>query len=305
MTAARPVAAGTLHLEAPDGWRAQPPAQDFHLARAGARARLKFTLTAPKKTETKCVRALATIQGKSFDNERQLVSYAHIPPQLLQPPAALRVVCLELARKGSEVGYIAGAGDSLADDIEKMGYKVRMLDESKLGGGALNGLDAIIIGVRAFNVNDGIAAAIPQLFDYVEQGGTMIIQYNRPDGLKTPELTPYHLRISHDRVTDERSEVTFLTPDSPVLTTPNRITQDDFQGWVQERGLYFPDEWDSHFTPILECHDPGEQKKRGALLVAHYGKGYVIYTGLSFFRQLPAGVKGAYRLMANLISIGK
>jgi len=146
---------------------------------------------------------------------------------------------------------------------------------------------------------------LPALFAYVEAGGNVIAQYNTLAGLSANWLAPFHLRISRDRVTDERAPVTFLAPDHPALITPNRITQADFEGWVQERGLYFPDQWDDRFTAILASGDPGETLLRGGLLVARHGKGYFVYTGLAWFRQLPEGVPGAYRMFANLVSLGK
>ena len=163
----------------------------------------------------------------------------------------------------------------------------------------------MVIGVRAYNVRDDLAAHLPALFAYVEGGGTVVAQYNRPNGLKTNRLAPYDLRLSDARVTDENAPVTFLAPDHPVLTTPNKISEADMEGWVQERGIYFPTQWDAHFTPILASGDPGETPLKGGLLVAKHGRGHFVYTGLVFFRQLPAGVPGAYRLFANLVSLGK
>jgi hypothetical protein len=200
---------------------------------------------------------------------------------------------------------LPGAGDSVADNLKQMGYAVKILDDTNLTADQLRGLDAVVIGVRAFNVRSHLAAQLPALFAYVEAGGTVVAQYNRPDGLKAAQIAPFDLHISGQRVTDETAAMTFLAPDNPVLNTPNKITSADFEGWVQERGIYFPDQWDQHFTPILACHDPGESPLKGGLLVAQYGKGYFVYTGLVFFRELPAGVPGSYRLFANLISLGK
>ena len=163
----------------------------------------------------------------------------------------------------------------------------------------------MVIGVRAYNIRDDLVAQLPALFAYVEGGGTVVAQYNRPNGLQTNRLAPYDLRLSDARVTDENAPVTFLAPDHPALTTPNKIGASDMEGWVQERGIYFPTQWDPHFTPILASGDPGEAPLKGGLLVAKHGRGHFVYTGLVFFRQLPAGVPGAYRLFANLVSLGK
>ena len=305
VTAYRANAAGTLQLEAPAGWKVAPAKQSFHLAAAGDHARFKFTVTAPVESATAKIIASAEIGGVRYQNERKEINYPHIPLQLLQPPASLKAVSLDLAIRGRKVGYLSGAGDSVADSLKQMGYTVTTLTDADLTPERLHGLDAVVIGVRAFNVRTNLAAQLPGLFAYVEAGGTVVAQYNRPENSRTLKLAPYDLHLSGDRVTDENTAVTFLAPDNPVLNKPNKITAADFAGWVQERGIYFPNQWDEHFTPILACGDPGETPLKGGLLVAPYGKGHFVYTGLVFFRELPAGVPGAYRLFANLVSLGK
>ena len=212
---------------------------------------------------------------------------------------------LDLVTRGQNIGYLPGAGDSLADNLKEMGYHVTELDDTNLTAAKLQGLNAVVIGVRAFNVRNNLAKQLPVLFSYVENGGTVVAQYNRPDGLRAAKIAPYDLHLSGLRITDETAAMTFLAPDHPVLNTPNKITAADFAGWIQERGIYFPDKWDAHFTPILAGNDPGETSLQGSLLVAPYGKGHFVYTGLVFFRELPAGVPGAYRLFANLVSLGQ
>jgi hypothetical protein len=303
--ASRAGSAGTLQLEAPGDWKILPTKQSFNLASAGDRTRLEFMITAPAQSTTAKIIASAEIGGVRYRNQREEISYPHIPRQLLQPLASLKAVSLDLTIRGHTVGYLPGAGDSVAEGLKQMGYTIRMLDDADLTPEGLSDLDAIVIGIRAFNVRTNLAAQLPALFAYVEAGGTIVEQYNRPDNLKTDKLTPYDLRLSGERVTDENAPVTFLAPDHPVLNTPNKITKVDFEGWVQERGLYFPSQCDEHFTPILACNDPGESPLNGGLLVAQYGRGYFVYTSLVFFRQLPAGVPGAYRLFANLVSLGK
>ena len=305
ITASRAGSTGTLQLEAPADWKVSPAGQSFDLANVGDSARFKFSITAPLQSTTAKIIASAEIDGVRYRNQREIISYPHIPRQLLQPLASLKAVSLDLETHGHTVGYLPGAGDSVAENLQEMGYAVKILDDTNLTAEQLRGLDAVVIGVRAFNVRNNLASQLPLLFAYVENGGTIVAQYNRPDGLKTSKLAPYDLRLSGDRVTDETAAMTFLAPDHPVLNTPNKITDADFDGWVQERGIYFPNQWDEHFTPILACHDPGESPLKGSLLVAQYGKGYYVYTGLDFFRELPAGVPGAYRLFANLISLGK
>jgi hypothetical protein len=193
----------------------------------------------------------------------------------------------------------------VAEGLEEMGYEVTRLTGNDLTADKLRGLGAVVIGVRAYNVRNDLAAHLPALFDFVEQGGTVVAQYNRPNGLRTPRIAPYDLRLSDARVTDEDAPVTFLVPDHPALNVPNKITPADMEGWVQERGIYFPNQWGAPFTPVLASGDPGETPLKGGLLVAKHGKGHFVYTGLVFFRQLPAGVPGAYRLFANLVSLGQ
>ncbi len=303
--ASRPNVKGTLTLDAPAGWSVAPSSQPFHLARAGGRTMFQFDITAPKESATAKIIADAAVNGAHWRNQREEISYAHIPRQLLQPLASVKALSVDLATRGHNIGYLPGAGDSVADDLKQMGYAVTILDDPDLTPEKLKGFDAVVIGVRAFNVRTNLADHLAGLFSYVENGGAVVAQYNRPNNVATEKLAPYDLRLSNDRVTDETAEMTFLAPGNPVLNTPNKITEADFAGWIQERGIYFPNQWDDHFTPILACHDPGEAPLKGALLVAQYGKGYFVYTGLDFFRELPAGVPGAYRLFANLVSLGK
>jgi LmbE family N-acetylglucosaminyl deacetylase len=308
--AARADAEGTLRLAAPKGWSVSPRAQGFHLAAAGASQVLAFTVTAPAVPETAEISARAMVGGTEFGTGRVAINYPHIPPILLQPPARLRAVSLELAIRGRAVGYLPGAGDSTAASLRQMGYAVTTLTGDDLTAERLAGFDAVVIGVRAFNTRTDLAPRLPALFAWVQAGGTVVEQYNTPGGLLTPQLAPYPLKLARDlpryRVTDENSAVTLLQPDHPAFHVPNQIGAGDFTGWVQERGLDFASEFDAaHLVPLLACSDVGEAPLTGGLLVAHYGRGYFVYTGLSFFRQLPAGVPGAYRLFANLVSLGK
>lgn len=304
ITASRANMSGTLQLETPAGWTASPAKQPFALGKVGDRNTFSFTIIAPVQSASAKIIACAEIAGVKYRNQREEISYPHIPRQLLQPPASLKALSLDLAIRGRKVGYLPGAGDTVAECLKQMGYDVSLLDDSDLTTSGLRGFDAVVIGVRAFNVRANLAPHLPALFSYVEAGGTVVAQYNRLD-LKASPLAPYDLHLSNDRVTDETAAMTFLAPEHPVLNTPNKITSADFDGWVQERGIYFPNQWDAHFTPIFACSDPGESPLKGSLLVAPSGKGWFVYTGLVFFRELPAGVPGAYRLFANLVSLGK
>lgn len=310
ISAARANAAGTLHLELPDGWTATPAGQPFRLAASGDKARLAFTVSAPASAATGSILAVAEMSdGTRYSNGRVDLRYDHIPPQILQPPARLRVMATDFATRGKNVGYLPGAGDDTAESLAQLGYAVTVLSGADLTPEKLRGLDAVVIGVRAFNERTDLAANLPALLAWVEQGGTVIAQYNRPNGLNTPQLGPFPLSIAGQapllRVTDEAAAVSFVAPDHPALNTPNKITAADFAGWVQERGAYFASSWDERYVPLLAMSDPGETQPNSSLLVAKHGKGYYVYTSLAFFRQLPAGVPGAYRLFANLVSLGK
>jgi LmbE family N-acetylglucosaminyl deacetylase len=305
ITSARANTKGELSLDAPADWKITPGQIPFNLSAAGEKKKITFTVTAPPQATSAQFTTHAKIGDEIYSTDRIEISYPHIPLQLLQPPAKMRAVSLDLAVRGKRIGYVPGAGDSVAEALTQMGYEVSSLKGSELTTNRLKDFDAVVIGVRAFNVRTDLAAQMPALFDFVANGGNVIEQYNRPNDLKTDQLAPYSLKLSGDRVTDENATMTFLAPEHPVLNTPNKITAADFDGWVQERGIYFPNQWDEHWTPILACNDAGEAPLKGSLLVAKYGKGNFIYTGLVFFRELPAGVPGAYRLFANLISIGK
>jgi hypothetical protein len=233
-----------------------------------------------------------------------------LPFILLQPASRARVVCARFTVHGKKVGYLPGAGDSTDAALTELGYEVTRLTGADLTTERLQGLDAVVIGVRAFNERRDLAAGLTNLWAFVANGGTVLAQYNRPNGLRAQPLGPYQLSIEGPapqlRVTDELAPVTLLAPSHPALTTPNQIVRGDFDGWVQERGAYFPSSWDhEHYQTILSMSDPGEEPLQSGLLIAQSGKGYYVYTGLAFFRQLPAGVPGAYRLFANLVSLGK
>jgi LmbE family N-acetylglucosaminyl deacetylase len=310
VTAARAGARGTVRLTAPAGWTVSPASRPFAFAAAGERAAVTFTVTAPAHAGRADLVASAEVGGAAYGTERLVLDYPHLPLQLLQRPAHTHLVALDAQTRGKRIGYLPGAGDSTADSLAQLGYEVVTLTGADLAPEKLAGLDAVVIGVRAFNDRTDLAANLPALFAWVEAGGTVVAQYNRPNGLKATPLGPYELSIEGPaprlRVTDETAAVTFLAPDHPVLNVPNRITDADFADWVQERGAYFPSKWDeARYTAVLAMNDPGEAPLRSSLLVAPHGRGWFVYTGLSFFRQLPAGHPGAHRLFANLVSLGK
>jgi LmbE family N-acetylglucosaminyl deacetylase len=300
----RPSVTGELTLSAPADWKVTPGSQKFQID-TGSPAKYTFEVTPPAHAASASITAQATVNGRTYDNGRVDIKYDHIGHLLLQPTARLTAASFDLNIRGKNVGYVEGAGDSVAECLVQMGYTVKPLSATALTEEGLRGLDAVVIGVRAFNVRKDLGKHMPALFAFAEAGGNLIVQYNRPEGLKSDRFAPYDLGLSGQRVTDEHSPVTFLLPDHPALNTPNKITQADFEGWVQERGIYFPNEWDQHFKPILAFKDPDEPPIEGGILIAAHGRGNVIYTSLVWFRELPAGVPGAYRLFANLVSLGK
>jgi LmbE family N-acetylglucosaminyl deacetylase len=310
MTAVRPAVSGTLKLETPADWKTVPEEQPFQISDTGAKMSFTFQVRAPEKTVSDRIAASALVNGRRYSNQRVEINYAHLPLILLQPAARARAVSVDFAVHGKAAGYIPGAGDNISEALAELGYTVTKLSGPDLTPEKLRGLDAVVIGVRAFNVRKDLMPNLSHLFDYIEQGGTVIAQYNRPDGLGSKQLGPYPFSIQGPaprlRITDEAAPVTFLAPESPALTTPNRIGPQDFEGWFQERGTYFPSSWDKeHYQTVLAMNDPGEEPLESGLLITKYGKGYYVYSGVAFFRQLPAGVPGAYRLFANLLSLGK
>lgn len=310
ITAERAAAEGKLSLKMPVNWSVSPEYAPFKLPKAGAKTKVVFSVSAPSKAGSGQITAVAEIGGTAFSYQRTEIRYDHIPVQLLQPPAKLKVVAVDYATRGRNVGYLPGAGDDTVASLQQLGYTVTTLTGADLNSEKLKGLDAVVVGVRAFNERRDLAENLPGLFAFAEQGGTVIVQYNRPNGLRAQKLGPYPLSIAGNapqwRVTDETVPVTFLAADHAALNVPNKITAADFEGWFQERGAYFPSSFDAdHYTPILSMSDPGEAPLKSSLLIAQHGKGHFVYTGLAFFRQLPAGVPGAYRLFANLVSLGK
>jgi len=298
---------GTIKLSLPPGWKSEPASVPFELTKRGEESIVAFNVFPGKDNLTASVKANAVIEGRQYDQALQLIDYSHIPIQTLLPKAEAKVVRIDLKKEGGWVGYIKGAGDEIPSALKNMGYRVWEMKEEEVVAENLKKLDAVVLGIRALNTNERIRHFMPDLLDYVRNGGTMITQYNTNSELEMEagKIAPYPLSLSRDRVTEENSVVTILKPEHPALNYPNKISTNDFDGWVQERGLYFPDKWDMHYDALLSCHDAGEPAREGSLLVANYGSGYYVYTGLSFFRELPEGVPGAYRLFANLISLGK
>lgn len=296
---------GKLSLDIPADWKVSPNEIPFEIAAKNEDKKFTFTLFPTKKEITTKIKAKVEINNQIIDKELITIQYPHIPKQTILVPSESKIVKLDIETKGKNIGYIIGAGDEVNKNIENLGFTVTNINVNEITDDNLKRFDAIILGIRAFNVIDELKYKNKTLFNYVANGGNLIVQYNTTNNLVTKEIAPYNLELSRDRVTDENAKVTFLQPDHKVLNQPNKITSKDFEGWVQEQGLYYPNKWSSEFIPILASNDEGESSKTGGLVIAKYGKGNYIYTGLSFFRELPEGVSGAYRLLANLIALDK
>ena len=295
-----------LALAAPAGWKVEPATVPVQLQGAESETTCAFTVTPPAANGEGELEAVIMNSGQRTEAfSRQRIDYAHIEPQTLISPARAKLVRAKIENKAALVGYIPGAGDAIPEGLREIGSDVKVLADQEVKADQLARFDAVVLGVRAYNVHpERIGAWYPELLAYARQGGVVVIQYNTTPGPQPNEL-PHPLKVSRDRVTDENAEVRILAPEHPVMNFPNKITAEDFAGWVQERGLYFPDQWDKAWTPILSSHDSGEPARDGGLLVTPVEKGWFIYTGYSWFRELPAGVPGAYRIFANMISLGK
>ncbi len=296
---------GLVSMDYPNGWNVYPDKQKISIANKGENQTVVFTVIPPKFQSEGYMIPKVNINGKEYSKELVEIDYSHIPFQSVLLPSETKIVRLDIQKKGENIGYIEGAGDTVPESLRQIGYSVVTIKPADITPEYLSRFDAIVVGIRAYNIVEELKFKQKYLFDFVENGGNMIVQYNTSRGIKVDDLAPFDLKLSRDRVTNENAEVRLISPEHELLNYPNKITAKDFEGWTQERGLYFPGEWSSEFTPILSMNDTGETPKDGSLLIAKYGKGYYIYTGLSFFREFPAGVSGAYRLFANMLSVGK
>lgn len=296
---------GSVKLQLPPGWKSEPSSIDFELVKRGEEVSKSFKVYPSRSESTGLLKAVAEVNGKSYSHSLQTILYDHIPAQTLLPPAESKVIRVNIKKEGDVIGYIKGAGDEVPTALRNMGYEVWEMKDEEVTPENLKRLDAVVLGIRALNTNDRIRFMMNDLLAFVNNGGTMVVQYNTSNGLGTDKFSPYPLTLSRDRTTDENATVRILKPDHALLNSPNKISPSDFDGWIQERGLYFPNKWDPAFEALLSMNDKGENPQDGSLLVAKYGNGHYVYTGLSFFRELPEGVQGAYKLFANLVSAGK
>jgi LmbE family N-acetylglucosaminyl deacetylase len=301
---------GKLWLLLPEGWKSEPQLVPVKLTGKGDEARATFTVTPPPVVSD--AESIAAIRAEFATGDSGGwgvltgivdIDYPHIPAQRILGPAVARAVRADIRHRGTRVGYIMGSGDDVPNILRQVGYEVTLLTDVDLDRGDFSSYDAIVTGVRAYNTRKRLRLAHEKLMQYVENGGTMVVQYNvAGDDLAVPAPGPYPFKITRDRVTVEEAPVKLLAPAHPLLTTPNKLSEADFKGWIQERGLYFTSEWDPRYTTVLASNDPGEPEKPGGELVAKHGKGTFIYTSYAWWRQLPAGVPGAIRAFVNLVS---
>ncbi len=294
---------GMVRLDGSNGWKSDIDNATFDLKFRGEEKVFEFDVWPPEDQSEIQLKAHAVVGNKKYDHELIEISYEHIPTQKVLRKAESKFVKINLKKRGQLVGYIEGAGDAIPQSLMQMGYQVKYLSDADFTEEGLSACDAIVAGIRAYNTNKRLKVHQKALMNYVNNGGTYIVQYNTNRGLAVDDIGPYELNISRDRVSVEEAEISFLQKDHPVLSGPNTISSADFENWVQERGLYFADKWDTRYDAVLASNDPGENSRKGGLLVGKYGEGYFVYTGYSWFRQLPAGIPGAYRIFANLVSL--
>ena len=295
---------GIVTLDLPKGWVATPAQRQVNLL-SNDEKNVSFSVQPNQNTISGNINAKIIVDGRTTSLSGYPIEYTHIPNQLYMYNASCKAENFSIQIKGKNIGYLMGAGDEVPAGLRQIGYQVTLLQDKDMTSENLQQYDAVIIGIRAYNTLPKMAHYQDVLLQYCEKGGNILAQYNVYHGLVTDKIGPYPIRISNERVTDENAPVTFTNPKHIALNYPNKISQKDFEGWVQERGLYFPDQWDAHYQTIISCHDPKEKPLEGGILIAPYGKGYFVYSVYDWFRELPAGVPGAYRLMANLLSLGK
>ncbi len=291
-----------IKLIAPDGWKVEPESIPFKLNFKGEQKSINFMLTPPQNSS---VGEIAFQFKKMRAQAVQRIDYPHVKPQILFPRAKSKVVKMDIKKSVKSIGYVVGSGDEVAENLGQIGFNVVSFSADQLAVMDLSMFETIIVGIRAYNTEESMKNGNTILNEFVKNGGNVIVQYNTNRGLKSDQIGPYPFKLSRIRVTKEEAEPTFLKPDHPLLNMPNKLSKADFDKWVQERGLYFAGEWDKNYETIIAWNDPGEEPQQGSILVSDYGDGHFIFTGISFFRQLPAGVPGAYRLLTNMINYGQ
>ncbi|TVR80226.1 MAG: PIG-L family deacetylase [Chitinophagaceae bacterium] len=296
---------GTLKLDLPQGWTSEPESIQVDIQEAGRERNFNFNVRPPSEGEIGKLRPLFVSGGTQWSMSFEDIRYDHIPYQSMFAEAEGRLLRLESAHQTKRVGYIMGAGDLVNRNLEEAGYEVVMLDENNFDATDLSQFPAILVGIRAYNTEEWLVQKYEELMDYIRKGGNLIVQYQTTRGLLTDKIGPYPFEIDHGRVTDHQAKMNILETGKNLTSKPNNLTEADFEGWVQERGLYFAENWDDRYYTVFEMNDPGEEPHQGSLIIAPYGEGHFMYTGISFFRVMPAGVPGIFRLLSNMIDYGR
>ena len=304
---ARRATAGSVKLVAPQGWRVEADPKPLAFNRQNEKTARTFRVTPPAgATGTFDLKAVAEANGREYANGYSVISYPHIETHFMYRPATVKTEVFDVkVASNLKVGYVMGSGDDGPEALRQMGVNVNLIGPAELASGGLSVYDTIVLGIRVYEVNEDVMANNKRLLDYVSNGGTLVVQYNKNE-YANGNFAPYPVKMAYgDRVADENAPITVLAPDHPLFNFPNKITANDWKGWVQERGLYFLSEWDARYTPLLAAPDDTGKLLNGGHLIAQVGKGNYIFTGYAWFRQFPAGVPGAYRLFANLVSLPK
>lgn len=299
-------AKGEVTLQVPQGWDITPKSIVFDIEKKGEEKIVNFSLIPSNKQETRTIKAIANISGMTYDQKLIEIDYDHIPKQSILKKAEAKAIRLDINKAKQDIAYVMGATDEIPKGLQQIGYKVNLLSVNEITDENLSKYQTVILGIRAYNTLGDLKLKNKVLNNYVEKGGTVIMQYITSGfrrNLDISEFTPFPLEIGRERVTDEEAKVTFINAEHKVLSYPNKITEKDFEDWIQERGLYFGAEWSKAYEPVFKMNDKGESPKGGALLIAKHGEGHFVYTGISFFRQIPNGTSGAYRLLVNLIEL--
>ena len=296
------IISGKLKLSHPDGWKVTPEEVQFAFEKQDEEKLFEFNIIPPSENSEVKIIAEAFINKSVYELGITRINYDHIPIQTYLPNAEIKAVRFFTSKTISNIGYIMGSGDNIPEYLTQLGYKITLLSDNDLVTKDLSGYDAIIAGVRVYNTKKLMARVQDRLLNYISNGGNYLVQYTVNRDIVIANIGPYPINISNDRVTDEDATINFIDTNSPLLKYPNKIDENDFTGWIQERGLYYADKWDANYHSIISCNDKGEKSLEGGLLISRYGKGNFIYTGLAFFREVPAGVPGAVRLFINLFS---
>ncbi len=297
---------GEVWVDTPRGWTITPDKSTFDILKKGEEVLITFRLTPPEDADNAALKVVAQANGKQFDQKLIEIDYGHITKQSVLKKAQAKSVRLDLKKSKTNIAYVMGATDEIAKGLQQIGYKVTQLSVSDITSENLANFETVILGIRAYNTLPELKLKNRILNTYVENGGAVIMQYITSGfrrNLDISDFAPYQLTIGRERVTDEEAKVIFIKPTHKVLLEPNIISEKDFEGWMQERGLYFGAEWSKEYESVFRMNDKGESKKEGSLLIAKHGKGHFVYTGISFFRQIPSGTSGAYRLLVNLIEL--